>query len=531
MSVFENVDFFGRFFDHGRAEQARHRRAAGEYRAGTLPRTGQPTGLPGVAYVQLDPQAPWPAHVEVKLAHGALQPPAASAQPIRHRWRRLTDDDHLDRMPMDQDLDRLQWTTVLYYLHETNPDNGLVRDKTDPAAPCSIAAVGLALATIPVIVERGVVIRKFAAKIARRRLRSLLDLPQGPEPDAAGYKGFFYHFLDIETGRRVWDCELSTLDSAFLFAGVLTCATYFDADTADEAEVRRLADALYRRADWDWARDGGPTLTHGWRPGTGFLPHRYQGYDEGLLLYVLGLGSPTHPLPPESYAAYCATYQWKQLYGRELLYSGPLFTHQLSHLWIDFRGLRDAFMREHGSDYFENSRQATYRAAGVRGPQPDAVRGLRGALLGVHGLRRPRLGQAGRRRGGAAVLRLHRPRRPVRPGRRHRRPVGRGRLPAVRPGDRHPDRPQPGRHESGRPGPAVRVPVFVQPDVSRGRQPDWLVGDAVPVRHRPGAGGADDRELPHRPDMGPHAPLPARGGRACGGPASRAVGCSLLAWW
>jgi hypothetical protein len=235
-------------------------------------------------------------------------------------------DDDLVRTPTDQDLDRLQRTTVLYYLHETNPDNGLVRDKTDPATPSSIAAVGLALATIPVIVERGVVIRKFAAKIARRRLRSLLDLPQGPEPDAAGYKGFFYHFLDIETGRRVWDCELSTLDSAFLFAGVLTCATYFDADTADEAEVRRLADALYCRADWDWARDGGPTLTHGWRPGTGFIPHRYQGYDEGLLLYVLGLGSPTHPLPPESYTAYCATYQWKQIYDRELLYSGPLFT-------------------------------------------------------------------------------------------------------------------------------------------------------------------------------------------------------------
>jgi len=169
--------------------------------------------------------------------------------------------DDLDRLPTDQDLGRLQWTTVLYYLHETNPDNGLVRDKTDPATPSSIAAVGLALATIPVIVERDVVIRKFAAKIARRRLRSLLDLPQGPEPDAAGYKGFFYHFLDIETGRRVWDCELSTLDSAFLFAGVLTCATYFDADTADEQEVRILADALYGRADWDWARNGGPTLS------------------------------------------------------------------------------------------------------------------------------------------------------------------------------------------------------------------------------------------------------------------------------
>jgi hypothetical protein len=271
-----------------------------------------------------------------------------------------TDYDPLDRMPTDHELGRLQWTTVLYYLHETNADNGLLRDKTDPAAPCSTAAVGLALATIPAIVERGVVIRKFAAKIARRRLRRLLDLPQGLEPDAAGYKGFFYHFLDIDTGRRVWDCELSTLDSAFLFAGVLTCSTYFDADTADEAEVRRLADTLYRRADWNWARDGGPTLTHGWRPETGFLPHRYEGYDEGLLLYVLGLGSPTFPLPPESYAAFCTTYQWKQIYDWELLYSGPLFTHQLSHLWIDFRGLRDAFMRDRGSDYFENSRQATY---------------------------------------------------------------------------------------------------------------------------------------------------------------------------
>src|SRR5580765_3082229 len=280
----------------------------------------------------------------------------------------------LDRLPTDEEFRHLQRTTVQYYLHETNPDNGLVRDKTEPNSPCSIAAVGLALATIPVIVERGVVIRKFAAKIARRRLRSLLDLPQGPGPDAAGHKGFFYHFLDIDTGRRVWDCELSTLDSAFLFAGVLTCATYFDADTADEAEVRNLADALYRRADWDWARDGGPTLTHGWRPGTGFIPHRYQGYDEGLLLYVLGLGSPTHPLPPESYAAYCATYQWKELYGRELLYSGPLFTHQLSHLWIDFRGLRDAFMRDHDTDYFQNSRRATsvQQAYAVRNPQQFA---------------------------------------------------------------------------------------------------------------------------------------------------------------
>jgi len=268
-------------------------------------------------------------------------------------------EESLGRPLTDKDLGMLQFTTVLYYLHETNPDNGLVRDKTDPRAPVSIAAVGMALATIPVVVERGVLFRDFAAKITLKRLRYLLECPKGPEPDASGYKGFFYHFLNIETGRRVWECELSTIDSAFLFAGALTVAAYFDGDAPNEVEIRRLANALYGRADWNWARNGGPTLTHGWRPETGFIPHRYEGYDEGLLLYILGLGSPTHPLPAESFRAYCATYQWKTLYERELLYSGPLFTHQLSHLWIDFRGIRDEFMRAHDSDYFENSRQAT----------------------------------------------------------------------------------------------------------------------------------------------------------------------------
>ena len=258
------------------------------------------------------------------------------------------------------DLALLQLSTVLYYLHETNPDNGLVRDKTDPNAPASIAAMGMALATIPVVVERGILFRDFAVKITRKRLRYLSALPQGPEPDASGYKGFYYHFLDIETGRRASQCELSTLDTAFLIAGALTAAVYFDHDNPEEAEVRTLANSLYRRVDWNWARDGGPTFTHGWRPENGFIRHRYQGYDEGLLLYILGLGSPTYPLPAESYQAYCATYQWKKIYDRELLYSGPLFTHQLSHMWVDFRGIRDAFMREHRSDYFENSRHATY---------------------------------------------------------------------------------------------------------------------------------------------------------------------------
>jgi hypothetical protein len=272
-----------------------------------------------------------------------------------------------NKPPTDEDLkpllseeELLQATTLLYYLHETNPATGLIRDKTDPVAPASIAAVGLGLASTPVLVERGVVSREFAPELTLRLLRFLRDSPQGPEPDATGYRGFYYHFLHMRTGRRVWNCELSSIDSALLFAGMLTCAAYFDADTEEEAEVRRVADELYRRADWQWMLAGGAAVSHGWRPETGFIPHTYTGYDEALLLYLLGLGSPTFPLPPESYAAYCSTYQWKRIYGHEVLYSGPLFTHQLSHLWVDFRGIQDEFMRDHGSDYFENSRRATY---------------------------------------------------------------------------------------------------------------------------------------------------------------------------
>ena len=260
----------------------------------------------------------------------------------------------------DDELDDLQWLTAQYYLKETNFLNGLIRDKTQPGAPSSIAAVGMFLATAPIVVERGVLPRDFMAKRVLLRLRFFRDSPQGPEPDATGYKGFYYHFLDMDTGRRVWQCELSTIDSAFLFAGMLTVATYFDQDTPDEHEVRTLADDLYRRADWQWAQNGGATLTHGWRPESGFIPHRYEGYDEGLLLSVLGLGSPTFPLPKESYSAYTSTYQWKTIYGHEHVYSGPLFTHQLSHLWIDFRGIQDDFMAERGIDYFENSRRATF---------------------------------------------------------------------------------------------------------------------------------------------------------------------------
>ena len=100
-------------------------------------------------------------------------------------------------------------------------------------------------------------------------------------------------------------------------------------------------------------------MCHGWRPEQGFLPYRWEGYDEALILYLLALGSPTHSIGPECYEAWCRTYEWKRIYDIELLYAGPLFVHQMSHIWCDFRGIRDRFMAEHSSDYFENSRRAT----------------------------------------------------------------------------------------------------------------------------------------------------------------------------
>ena len=277
----------------------------------------------------------------------------------------------------DSELDTLQWVSLIYYLRETNFENGLVADKTSPDSPASIAAVGMSLAALPVVVEHELIERDRAVSIVLSKLRFFRDSPQGPEPDATGYQGFYYHFLDMKTGRRVWNCELSTIDSALLLAGMLTAAAYFDRDTEAEAEIRSIAHALYARANWAWASDGGATLTHGWKPESGFLPYRWKGYDESLLLYILALGSPTFPLPPESYSAWASTFDWKTIYGHELLYSGPMFTHQLPHLFLDFRGIRDEFMRSRGIDYFENSRRATYvqQQYAIRNPREFAMYG------------------------------------------------------------------------------------------------------------------------------------------------------------
>lgn len=265
------------------------------------------------------------------------------------------------QLPLPEErLDALQRHAFDYFLREINSANGLVRDNSRSDSPASIAAVGFALATYPVGIERGWITRADAIARALTVMRFFWSSSQGIASDSTGHRGFYYHFLDMQTGRRAGLSELSTIDTTFLLAGMLAAAEYFDRATENEQEIRTLADALYRRADWTWARNGKATVTHGWTPERGFLPYRWEGYDEALLLYILGLGSPTYPLPTESYLAWTSTYEWKELYGREFLFAAPLFIHQYSHIWVDFRGVKDAFMRDRGSDYFENSRCATY---------------------------------------------------------------------------------------------------------------------------------------------------------------------------
>jgi hypothetical protein len=255
-------------------------------------------------------------------------------------------------------LDDMQRAAFGYFAQSVDPRNGLVPDTSRPNSPVSIAVVGFALSAYPVGVRRGWMSRADALRHSLAALRFFRDSDQSGGPAATGYQGFYYHFLDIRSGARVWRSELSMIDTALLIAGVLVAARFFDQDNADETELRRLADELYRRIDWRWAQDGGDTIRQGWKPECGFLHYGWEGYSEAIVLYALAMGSPTHPITGDCYHAWTSTYQWENLYGSDYLYGGPLFVHHFSHAWIDFRGIRDAFMREKRSDYFENSRRA-----------------------------------------------------------------------------------------------------------------------------------------------------------------------------
>ena len=264
---------------------------------------------------------------------------------------------------LDPFLADLEHRTFSFFWDTANPQNGLIPDRYPTPSYSSIAAVGFGLTTYPIGVERGYVAREDARRRVLATLRFFRNAPQNNGArGAAGYKGFYYHFLDMKTGERFEDSELSTVDTAILLAGILFCQSYFSEANPEEVEIRALAEEIYDRVDWRWAQVHEPAISHGWTPEDGFLEYDWRGYNEAMLVYLLALGSPTHPVARKAWTEWTSTYDktWRKEFGQEYLGFAPLFGHQYTHVWMDFRKIQDDYMRKRGLDYFENSRRAIY---------------------------------------------------------------------------------------------------------------------------------------------------------------------------
>lgn len=287
----------------------------------------------------------------------------------------------------DPVINNLQRRTFRFFWDTSNKQTGMAPDRFPSPSFASTAAIGFALTAYVVGSERGFVSRSQARLRTLRTLRFLESLPQGPdETGMGGYQGFFYHFLHMHNGQRFGTSELSTVDTSLLLGGVLLAQSYFDRDSSAEKEIRDIAERLYARVDWQWAQNRPPVLSHGWRPESGFLRFDWRGYNEGMLMYILALGSPTHPIEPEAWTEWMRTY--KDSYGKfggqqEFLSFGPHFGHQFSHIWIDFRGIHDAFNRDKGFDYFENSRRASYAQREYARQNPMRWRGYDSEIWGL----------------------------------------------------------------------------------------------------------------------------------------------------
>jgi hypothetical protein len=281
-------------------------------------------------------------------------------------------------------LDTLQRRTFNFFWNLTPPTNGLTPDRWPTPSFSSIAAVGFALTAYPIGVQRGWVTRTEAADRTLATLRFFWTAPQDSAgPNVTGYRGFFYHFLDMGTGRRFQQVELSTIDTSLLLGGILFAQSYYDRPDTTEAEIRALADSIYFRVDWPWAQARAPAVSMGWHPESGFIDADWIGYNEGMILNILALGSPRHPVDTTTWGKWVSGYQWGTYYGQNFVQFAPLFGHQYSHVWIDFRGIKDGYMRGRGIDYFENSRRATLAQRGYAIANPGAWRGYTNEIWGL----------------------------------------------------------------------------------------------------------------------------------------------------
>jgi hypothetical protein len=292
------------------------------------------------------------------LALGAATHMAAQQPPVAPATRG-TPSKATEPGPLSADddafLEEFSKRSFMFFWEQADPSTGLVRDRSGrdggPSANtgarniASIASTGFGLSGMCIAADRGWLPRAEVLGRVRTMLRFLAErMPHE--------RGWFFHFVEMDSGERAWQSELSSIDTALLLGGVLTVRRCF----ASEPDIAILADAVYRRVDFAWMLNGDPhLLAHGWRPDSGFLKNRWDHYCELMILYALAIASPTHPIPASAWQAWSRP---EMRWGDYRYVSGadPLFVHQYSHAWIDFRGRVEAGT---GLDWFANSVTAT----------------------------------------------------------------------------------------------------------------------------------------------------------------------------
>ncbi|MBS0000571.1 MAG: Tat pathway signal protein [Cyclobacteriaceae bacterium] len=273
------------------------------------------------------------------------------------RQNQVLNDNTQDRT---QFLGDLKKRTFFFFWDLMDKPTWQIPDRHPTVRFSSIASTGFGLTAYIIGAENEFVTRAEAAERVFNTLNWFWQSRQGPDSTGTtGHRGFYYHFLNYGDGTRFQNVELSTIDTGLLMAGILACQSYFDRENETETKIRNLADSLFLRVEWDWAMEDQETMSMGWHPERGFIKARWTGYNEAMILLIMALGSPTHPIPPDSWENWCETYRWENFMGYEHVNFTPLFGHQYSHMFIDFREIKDPYMRDKGIDYFENSVRAT----------------------------------------------------------------------------------------------------------------------------------------------------------------------------
>ncbi len=289
-------------------------------------------------------------------------------------------------------LERVQRAHFQFFVDNQGEGTGLILDRSRPGAPATIAGVGFALPAYAIAAQKQWISRDEAIAYTLKVLTVLASVPQGEATTGmSGNHGYFYHFLDPKSGVRAtaptfWNSELSSIDTALLMAGVTFAASYYaGGKTTEEKQIVKLAKFLYERVEWDWLLKDNGLIGHGWIPESGMINNVYGGYSEALLLYILALGSPTHPVPASSWQAFMGA--TKLTTYRDETYIAmpgtPLFCYQYPHCFVDFRGIKDALCTRLGLDFFENSRRATIAQFNYAQENPNNYRGYGGFDWGV----------------------------------------------------------------------------------------------------------------------------------------------------